>query len=97
MQLDPEDCGAPVVDLDGHAIGIAIARAGRIKSFIVPASEIKSLLATEPIEPQLQPRHSAERMREREFEEGDEDPFEVMRRKMEEMRRLMEEIEGKGK
>ena len=97
MQLDPEDCGAPVVDLDGHAIGIAIARAGRIKSFIVPASEIKSLLAIEPVEPQLQPRNSAERMREREFEEGDEDPFEVMRRKMEEMRRLMEEIEGKGK
>ena len=97
MQLDPEDCGAPVVDLDGRAIGIAIARAGRIKSFIVPASEIKSLLAIEPVEPQLQPRNSAERMREREFEEGDEDPFEVMRRKMEEMRRLMEEIEGKGK
>ncbi|MCH2062800.1 MAG: PDZ domain-containing protein [Roseibacillus sp.] len=97
MQLDPEDCGAPVVDLDGRAIGIAIARAGRIKSFIVPASEIKSLLAIEPVEPQLQPRNSAARMREREFEEGDENPFEVMRRKMEEMRRLMEEIEGKGK
>lgn len=97
MQLDPEDCGAPVVDLDGRAIGIAIARAGRIKSFIVPASEIKSLLAIEPVEPQLQPRNSTERIREREFEEGDEDPFEVMRRKMEEMRRLMEEIEGKGK
>ncbi len=95
MQLDPEDCGAPVVDLNGRAIGIAIARAGRIKSFIIPASGIKLLLASEPADPQ--PRGLAGRERDREPKEGDEDPFAVMRRKMEELRRLMEEIEGKEK
>ena len=97
MQLDPEDCGAPVIDLDGRAVGIAIARAGRIKSFVIPASGIKRLLAMEPAKPQLQSEDLGERKRNREFEPGDEDPFELMRRKMEEMRRLMEEIEEKDK
>lgn len=45
MQIQPEDCGAPVVDLDGRVIGIALARAGRIKSFILPADSIKTLMA----------------------------------------------------
>ena len=97
MQLDPEDCGAPVIDLDGRAVGIAIARAGRIKSFLIPASGIKRLLAMEPAKPQLQSEDLGERKRNREGEPGDEDPFELMRRKMEEMRRLMEEIEEKDK
>ncbi len=97
MQLDPEDCGAPVIDLDGRAVGIAIARAGRIKSFVIPASGIKRLLAMEPAKPQLQSEDLGERKRNRAVEPGDEDPFELMRRKMEEMRRLMEEIEEKDK
>ena len=97
MQLDPEDCGAPVIDLDGRAVGIAIARAGRIKSFVIPSSGIKRILAMEPAKPQLQPGDPVERTRNREFEPGDEDPFELMRRKMEEMRRLKEEIEEKDK
>ena len=45
MPIQPEDCGAPVVDLDGRVIGIALARAGRIKSFILPADSIKTLMA----------------------------------------------------
>ncbi len=90
MQLDPEDCGAPVVDLEGRLVGIAAARAGRIKSFIIPADAVKSLLESEPAEPR------GEELVGRAEEEGAgefEDPFEVLRRKMEEMRLLMEEIE----
>lgn len=90
MQLDPEDCGAPVIDLDGEVIGIALARAGRIKTFIMPAAAVAKLLEREPDQPRLdevagraQPLGN----------EPAEDPFEVMRRKMEEMRRLMEEME----
>ena len=55
------------------------------------------ILAMEPAKPQLQPGDPVERTRNREFEPGDEDPFELMRRKMEEMRRLKEEIEEKMK
>ncbi len=94
MQLDPEDCGAPVVDLDGQLVGIAIARAGRIKSFIIPASMIVELLSTKPVKPQAEPGNPDGGGRQSGF--ADEYPFDVMRRKMEEMRRLMEEIEEKG-
>jgi serine protease Do len=41
----PEDCGGPLVDLDGHVIGINIARAGRVESWAIPAETIKPLLA----------------------------------------------------
>lgn len=43
--LDPEDCGGPLVDLDGKVIGINIARAGRIMSYAVPAKTVQELLA----------------------------------------------------
>ena len=94
MQLAPEDCGAPVIDLDGRVIGIAVARAGRIKTFIIPASSVRGLLATKPAQLRLDELAGRARSVEREVPL---DPFEVMRRKMEEMRRLMEEIEGMEK
>lgn len=36
--LLPNQCGGPVVDLDGKVVGINIARAGRIVSYALPAS-----------------------------------------------------------
>ena len=42
--LRPEDCGGPLVDLDGKAVGINIARAGRTESYAVPAEEVQRLL-----------------------------------------------------
>ncbi len=38
--LRPEDCGGIVVDLKGKAIGLNIARAGRTKSFALPADQV---------------------------------------------------------
>jgi serine protease Do len=35
--LLPEDCGGPLVGLDGKAFGINIARAGRTESYAIPA------------------------------------------------------------
>lgn len=35
--LSPIECGGPVVDLDGRAIGINIARAGRTETYALPA------------------------------------------------------------
>lgn len=42
--LRPEDCGGPVVDLSGHVVGLNIARAGRVESYVLPSSEIQATL-----------------------------------------------------
>jgi len=41
--LKPKDCGGPLVDLDGKAVGINIARAGRTESYAIPAKNLLSL------------------------------------------------------
>ena len=43
--LRPSDCGGPVVDLSGKAVGINIARAGRTESYAAPADKVQKLLA----------------------------------------------------
>lgn len=43
--LLPNQCGGPLVNLDGKAIGINIARASRVCSYALPASTIKPLIA----------------------------------------------------
>lgn len=42
--LLPEQCGGPVVTLDGKAIGINIARAGRVESYALPADVVAGLI-----------------------------------------------------
>jgi serine protease Do len=44
LPIQPQECGSPVVGLDGRALGINIARAGRIKSYAIPAGAIRELL-----------------------------------------------------
>ncbi|WP_035615920.1 PDZ domain-containing protein [Haloferula sp. BvORR071] len=48
MPLERDRCGGPVVDLDGKVIGIAIARADRTRSFIIPSAHLTQILATDP-------------------------------------------------
>lgn len=42
--LKPEECGGPIVDLNGNVIGINIARAGRTESYAIPTERVLSLL-----------------------------------------------------
>jgi S1-C subfamily serine protease len=42
--LTPKDCGGPLVNLNGETIGINIARAARVASYAVPASEVLKFL-----------------------------------------------------
>ena len=42
--LKPQDCGGPIVDLDGKVIGINIARAGRTETYTIPADAVRPLL-----------------------------------------------------
>jgi serine protease Do len=43
--LQAAQCGGPVVDLDGRAIGLNIARADRTASYAIPAATIRRLVA----------------------------------------------------
>jgi serine protease Do len=49
--LKPAECGGPLVDLDGKAVGLNIARAGRVESYALPASIVR-----ETIDRLLQPQ-----------------------------------------
>ena len=47
LPIQPQQCGGPVVDLDGNVVGITIARAGRIKTYTLPSAEIEKLVKPE--------------------------------------------------
>jgi serine protease Do len=42
--IKPKDCGGPICDLEGHVLGINIARAGRVESYSIPTEAITPLL-----------------------------------------------------
>lgn len=45
LVIRPVDCGGPVVDLEGHVLGIVIARAGRVETWILPQDVVKDVTA----------------------------------------------------
>ncbi len=42
--LEPQQCGGPLVNLDGKVVGINIARAGRVSSYALPAQTIQPIV-----------------------------------------------------
>ena len=42
--LQPEQCGGPVVNIDGQIVGINIARSGRTESLLIPTSVVQEVL-----------------------------------------------------
>jgi serine protease Do len=42
--IQPVDCGGPLVDVDGHVIGLNIAREGRTATYALPADVIVPLI-----------------------------------------------------
>jgi S1-C subfamily serine protease len=40
----PNQCGGPLVNLDGRAVGINIARAGRVSTYALPADTVQSVV-----------------------------------------------------
>ena len=45
LTLRPVECGGPLVDLDGETVGVNVARGGRVKSYAIPASDLRELVA----------------------------------------------------
>ena len=42
--LHPNECGGPLLNVEGKAVGINIARAGRVLSYAIPAREARKLI-----------------------------------------------------
>jgi serine protease Do len=42
--IRPTDCGGPLVDLDGHVLGLNICRAGRTETWALPTEAINAVL-----------------------------------------------------
>jgi len=42
--VKPGDCGGPIADLDGHVVGLMIARAGRTESWAIPGETLQELV-----------------------------------------------------
>ena len=42
--LEPNQCGGPLIDLSGKAIGINIARAGRTESYAIPDDVLRPVI-----------------------------------------------------
>lgn len=44
MPIFPEHCGGPVLDLNGNAVGLNIARNGRAATYALPVEQIKEII-----------------------------------------------------
>ena len=42
--LLPEQCGGPLVDLEGNVVGVNIARSGRVASYAIPSNQMRTLV-----------------------------------------------------
>jgi len=48
MRIEPSSAGRLVCNLQGQPVGLALARAGRIESYVIPAATIEQLLQQKP-------------------------------------------------
>ncbi len=45
LTLRPNECGGPLIDLDGKLVGVNIARGGRVKSYAIPTADLRVVIA----------------------------------------------------
>ncbi len=45
LTIDSNDCGSPVVDVDGHVVAINIARSERVSTYMIPGKVVQGLLS----------------------------------------------------
>ena len=45
LVIDGQDCGGPVVDVDGNVVALSIARSERVSTYMIPGKVVQNLLA----------------------------------------------------
>jgi len=100
MQLKPNQCGGPILDLKGNVIGLSISRTDRTRSFILPAADVVAILSREATSPELAeiPRRGQQLAAQRERSRPKAMPMnpgsaDRLRRHLEEMQSLLERID----
>ena len=48
IQVDSQFCGAPIIDLNGDFVGVVVAKASRIKTYILEGDKLAELLESVP-------------------------------------------------
>ncbi|MEJ6579787.1 MAG: PDZ domain-containing protein [Akkermansiaceae bacterium] len=86
MELEASDSGLPVVDLDGRMVGMVIAREGRISTLILPGDDLAKIIAEKP-QPLTERRQASTQPPAIEIRR------ERMRRELDEMKRMMEQLQ----
>ena len=84
MPLSPDQCGGPVVDLEGRCVGINVSRAGRVKTLAIPADDVLRLLE----------RVEEERLNDADLE-AVRDLIEEMQDNLEELKGRLKELEAR--
>lgn len=92
LVLQPNECGGPLVDLDGKVLGISIARSGRIESLAIPSATLTELLKDSGAtgrfhRPDLETLRKQRATLEREADS--------MKKELEELKAQIDEAEGK--
>ncbi len=101
--IKPADCGGPLVDLDGKAVGINIARAGRTESYAIPSEDAIALLSDlksgklPPPKEEEEPKVSAELQAARVALKQAEAEAAAAQKRLEAAREALKKAEGEGK
>jgi serine protease Do len=54
--VGPGDCGGPLLDVDGNAIGINVARALRVTNYAIPAATVQRVVAALKVKQEPKPK-----------------------------------------
>ena len=91
IPLPPQLCGGPLFDLKGRCIGINVSRAGRTKTYAIPADEIQAMLKVK--EEQKKPAKPKKPVAKNENLEA----IKAIRQSLEEIEKRLKELEKAGR
>ena len=94
IPLPPQLCGGPLFDLKGRCIGINVSRAGRTKTYAIPADEIQAMLKVK--EEQKKPAKPKKPVVKKDTDDKSE-AIKAIRQSLKEIEKRLEELEKAGR
>ena len=88
IPLPPQLCGGPLLDLNGKCIGINVSRAGRTKTYAIPADEIQAMLKSIKLPKAKQPAKPVAKKK-----SDNAEAIKAIRQSLKEIEKRLEELE----